>query len=194
MNFIDKQLVKKAKTGDKQAFTDLVNEYKDKIYNLAYRMLGNKQEAEDISQDTFLRVYSNLDKYDETHKFSTWIYRIASNLSIDRIRKKKPSVFLDAEWKDEEGLDWYSRLPNDNKTPEEELLLDEQQRLIQEALLSLPEKYRLIMILKYMEDRSIQEISTITDTSLATVKTRLHRGREYLRKQLLHNEMEQGRN
>lgn len=185
MEFVDKKLVKKAKSGDIQAFTELITNYKDKIFHLAYRMLSNVQEAEDITQETFLRVYSNLDRYDEEHKFSTWIFRIATNLCIDRIRKKKANYSLDENWNDEDGLDWYSRLPSQGKSPEEEAISSEEQNQIHQAIMNLPSKYRVIMILRYIQDLSIQEISEVVNLSNSTVKTRLHRGREYLRKQLI---------
>lgn len=185
MNFVDKKLVKKTKAGDKQAFTELVNLYKDKIFNLSYRMLGNTHEAEDISQDTFLKVFTNIEKYDEQYKFSTWIYRIATNLCIDRIRKKKADFSLDNNWNEEDGMDWYSRLSNENMTPEEEVIINERDQKIQKAILELPPKYRVIMNLRYMEELSIQEISDVVNLSISTVKTRLHRGREHLRKELL---------
>ncbi len=89
MNYVDARLAKLASQGDRGAFGELVNLYKDKIYHLGYRMLGNAQEAEDIVQETFMRVYTNMERYDDTQKFSTWIYRIGTNLCIDRLRKKK---------------------------------------------------------------------------------------------------------
>jgi len=185
MDFVEKKLVENAKSGNMQAFTELMYLYKDKIYHLAYRMLGNSQEAEDISQETFLRVYANLDRYDDQHKFSTWIYRIATNLCIDRIRKKKADFSLDESWNADEGIDWYSKIPNYDKSPEEEAIVNEEQEIIHNAILNLPPKYRVIMTLKYVEELSVQEISEVVNLSVATVKTRLHRGREYLRKQLI---------
>lgn len=185
MEFVENSLVKKARSGDTQAFTELMYLYKDKIYHLAYRMLGNAQEAEDVSQETFLRVYSNLDRYDEKHKFSTWIYRIATNLSIDRIRKKKANFSLDESWNDEEGADWYAKIASNDISPEQQAILSEEQETLHKAILSLPPKYRGIVTLKYVNELSIQEISEIVNLSVPTVKTRLHRGREYLRKYLV---------
>src|SRR5690606_37657552 len=84
VNDVEVRLIKLSRQGDRHAFAELVNLYKDKIYFLAYRMMNNVQEAEDVVQETFLRVYMNLHRYDDTHKFSTWIFRIATNLCIDR--------------------------------------------------------------------------------------------------------------
>jgi RNA polymerase sigma-70 factor (ECF subfamily) len=149
-------------------------------------MLYNRQEAEDVVQETFLRVYKNLERYDESLKFSTWIYRIATNLCIDRLRKRKPSYSLDAESTDHEGLDGYSMIPSDNRTPESELLLTETQRIIHESIDSLPPKYKTIMMLRYIQEMSLQEISDVLDMPVTTIKTRVHRGREFLRKKLEH--------
>lgn len=184
MNYVEARLAKLSRNGDRQAFEELVDMYKDKIYHLGYRMLGNSGEAEDVVQDTFLRVYTNLDRYDENQKFSTWIYRIATNLCIDRLRKRKPSYSLDAEMPDGEGADWYSMLPADQETPEEETLLSETQHQIRKAIDTLPEKYKSVVILRYLHDLSLQEIGDVLKMPVTTVKTRVHRGREFLRKKL----------
>ncbi|XEC94581.1 RNA polymerase sigma factor SigW [Paenibacillus tarimensis] len=184
MKSIEARLARMALKGDQQAFVELVGLYQDKLYHMAYRMLSNRQEAEDVVQDTFLRVYNNLDRYDDTMKFSTWIYRIATNLCIDRLRKRKPSYSLDAESADHEGLDGYSMLPSDDRTPESELLLTETQRMIHQAIDTLPAKYKTVMILKYLQDLSLQEIGDVLGMPVTTVKTRVHRGREFLRKKL----------
>ncbi|WP_342563170.1 RNA polymerase sigma factor SigW [Paenibacillus sp. FSL R7-0345] len=184
MENLEGRLTKLALKGDQRAFAELVELYKDKIYHLAYRMLNNRHEAEDIVQETFLRVYRNLDRYDDKQKFSTWIYRIGTNLCIDRLRKRKPTYSLDAEMNDQEGIDGYSMIPSTNVTPETELLLSETQRVIYEAIDSLPVKYRSVMILRYLQDLSLQEISDVLDMPVTTIKTRVHRGREFLRKKL----------
>ncbi len=184
MELVEKQLAKKAKSGDRQAFTELIDIYKDRIYHMAYRMVNNREEAEDIAQETFIRVYSNLDRFDEAYKFSTWIYRIATNLCIDRIRKKKAQFSLDESLDGEEGLDGYSRLATNQLTPEMEVVQGELQNEVQHAIQSLPSKYRSIVILKYLQDLSLAEISEITNLPISTVKTRIHRGRETLRKKL----------
>ncbi|MFD1954088.1 RNA polymerase sigma factor SigW [Paenibacillus thailandensis] len=183
---MEARLAKLALKGDQRAFAELVELYQDKLFHMAYRMLNNRQEAEDIVQDTFLRVYKNLDKYDENLKFSTWIYRIATNLCIDRLRKRKPSYSLDAESSEHEGLDGYSMIPSDNRTPESEVLLTETQRIVHQAIETLPPKYKTIMMLRYIQDMSLQEIGDVLDMPVTTIKTRVHRGREFLRKKLEH--------
>nr|WP_275444859.1 RNA polymerase sigma factor SigW [Paenibacillus sp. ACRRX] len=181
---LEKRLAMLARKGDTSAFAEIVELYKDKIFHLAYRMLSNRHEAEDVVQDTFLRVYRNLDRYDENQKFSTWIYRIGTNLCIDRLRKRKPSYSLDAEMNDQEGVDGYSMIPSDDRTPETYLLVSETQRMIHEAIDSLPAKYKSVMVLRYLQDMSLQEISDVLNMPVTTIKTRVHRGREFLRKKL----------
>jgi RNA polymerase sigma-70 factor (ECF subfamily) len=185
VNFVETRLAKLARNGDRGAFAELVELYKDKIYHLAYRMLNNKHEAEDAVQETFLRVYTNLHRYDENQKFSTWIFRIGTNHCIDRLRKRKHSAYsLDAEMPDNEGNDYYSMLSGNEETPEKQVILSETQQLIHKAIESLPEKYKSVVILKYLHDMSLQEIGDVLDMPVTTVKTRVHRGREYLRKKL----------
>lgn len=184
MNHIEKKLAEKANRGDREAFAQLVDLYKDKIFHLAYRMLGNSHEAEDIVQDTFIRVYTNLHRYDAEHKFSTWIYRIGTNICIDRLRKRKGTYFLDAETQVGEGLDGYTLLASNEGTPESQLMISETQRHVREAIDKLPEKYKSVIVLRYMHDLSLQEISDILQMPVTTIKTRVHRGREYLRKRM----------
>ena len=181
---LEKRLTMLALKGDQQAFAEIVELYKDKIYYLGYRMLNNRHEAEDVVQETFLRVFKSLDRYDPGQKFSTWIYRIATNLSIDHLRKRKPTYSLDADMNDQEGLDGYSMLPSDDRTPESEFMISETKQTVYDAIESLPAKYKSVMILRYLQEMSLQEISDVLDIPVTTIKTRVHRGREFLRKKL----------
>ncbi|WP_110112000.1 RNA polymerase sigma factor SigW [Bacillus sp. CGMCC 1.16541] len=186
MDLLISRKIKKVKKGDQNAFAEVVEYYKDKVYQLCYRMLGNREEAEDSAQETFIRAYVNIHSYDMNRKFSTWLYRIATNLCIDRIRKKKPDYYLDAEVPGTEGLNMYSKIAADQALPEDELESLELQELIQSEILKLPEKYRTVIVLKYVDELSLKEISDILDLPVGTVKTRIHRGREALRNRLRH--------
>jgi RNA polymerase sigma-70 factor (ECF subfamily) len=157
--------------GDQSAYGEIVEIYKDKVFQLCYRILGNRHEAEDMAQEAFIRAYVNISSFNIDLKFSTWLYRIATNLCIDRIRKKKPDYYLDAEVSGTDGLTMYSQIASDTTLPEDEIT-------------KLPEKYRSVIVLKYIEELSLNEISEILDIPLGTVKTRIHRGREALRHQL----------
>ncbi|MGB8954010.1 MAG: RNA polymerase sigma factor SigW [Tumebacillaceae bacterium] len=187
MELLEYRVVKRAQKGDRMAFAELVELYKDKLYNLAYRMMGNAQEAEDVAQEAFLRAYKNLDSYNAKHKFSTWIYRIATNLCIDKMRKKKPDYSLDAAVDGIEGADMYTRIASSERTPEEEYVRAETQTEVQAAIESLPDNYRAAVVLKYMHDMSLQEIAEVLEVPVSTVKTRIHRGREALRASLSQN-------
>lgn len=186
METIIKNRIRQIKNGDQNAFAEIVEFYKDKVFQICYRMLGNRHEAEDIAQEAFIRAYVNIHSYDLNKKFSTWLYRIATNLSIDRIRKKKPDYYLDAELAGSDGLTMYSQIAADAALPEDELETMELQELIQAEIMKLPDKYRSVIVLKYIEEFSLKEISEILDLPVGTVKTRIHRGREALRNQLRH--------
>ncbi len=186
METIIKNRIRQIKNGDQSAFAEIVEFYKDKVFQISYRMLGNRHEAEDIAQEAFIRAYVNIHSYDMNKKFSTWLYRIATNLSIDRIRKKKPDYYLDAEIAGSDGLTMYSQVAADAALPEDELETMELQEQIQAEILKLPEKYRSVIVLKYIEEFSLKEIGEILDLPIGTVKTRIHRGREALRNQLRH--------
>jgi RNA polymerase sigma-70 factor, ECF subfamily len=184
METLVKRIIIDVKKGDQQAFAELVELYKDKVYQISYRMVGNVHEAQDISQEAFLRAYMNIDSFDVSRKFSTWLFRIVTNLSIDRLRKKKPDLYLDQEISGTDGLTYSSQVAAAEDLPEDQVITHELQDWIQEEISRLPLKYRSAIILKYIEDLSLKEISEVLDLPVATVKTRIHRGREALRKKL----------
>lgn len=185
MDLLLKRKIKKVKKGDQDAFADIVEYHKDKLFHLCYRMLGNREEAQDAAQEAFIRAYVNIHSYDTSKKFSTWLYRIATNLCIDRIRKKARLLFRCRSSRDRR-LNMYSQIAADQALPEEELEQVELQEFIQSEILKLPEKYRTVIVLKYIDELSLKEISDILDLPLGTVKTRIHRGREALRNRLRH--------
>lgn len=186
MDLMIKQKIKQVKKGDHEAYEEVVAFYQNKVFQICYRMLGDRHEAEDIAQEAFIRAFMNIDSYDEKRKFSTWLYRIATNLSIDRLRKKKPDYYLDAEVKGTEGLNMYSRLAAEQALPEEEVESLELQSYIQREIMMLPPKYRSVIALRYLDEMPLNEISDILEIPVGTVKTRIHRGREALRKRLRH--------
>ncbi|MBM0066379.1 RNA polymerase sigma factor SigW [Alkalicoccobacillus gibsonii] len=184
MDTLVRKLIIEVKKGDTESFGELVELFKDKVYQVAYRMVGHPQEAQDVAQEAFLRAYTNLDKFDMDRKFSTWLFRIATNVAIDRLRKKKPDFYLEDKVKGTEGLTYESQLAADQELPEDQVVNLEMQEWIQSEINQLPLKYRSAVILKYMEDLSLKEISEILDMPISTVKTRIHRGREALRKRM----------
>jgi RNA polymerase sigma factor (sigma-70 family) len=170
----DVELVELVLAGQQNAFEVLVERYKDAVQNLAYRMLGNPTEAEDVTQEVFVRAYTQLATYKPAHKFSTWLLSIASHLAIDQLRRRR---FLALPLEDVPFLEWMADL---GTGPEQSALQGEQQDEIQIYLQRLPSKYRAVIVLRYWYDLSYEEISTALNLTPALVKARLHRARELL--------------
>jgi len=170
----DAELVELVLKGNQEIFSVLVERYKDAVQNLAYRMLGNATEAEDITQETFVRAYTQLATYKPVHKFSTWLLSIASHLAIDQLRRRR---FLALPLEDVPFLEW---IVDVGISPEQSALQGEQQDEIQSYLERLPGKYRAVIILRYWYDFSYDEIATALKLTPPLVKARLHRARELL--------------
>jgi RNA polymerase sigma-70 factor (ECF subfamily) len=177
----DVELVELVLAGEQNAFEVLVERYKDAVQNLAYRMLGNATEAEDVTQEVFVRAYTQLATYKSAHKFSTWLLSIASHLSIDQLRRRR---FLALPLEDVPFLEWMADL---GTGPEQSALQGEQQDEIQAYLQRLPGKYRAVIVLRYWYDLSYEEISTALNLTPALVKARLHRARELLARYIRDN-------
>lgn len=160
-----------AQQGDQDAFARIVEAYQRPVYNLAYRMLGSAEEAEDAAQEAFLRVYTRLETYDANRKLSSWILSIASHHCIDRLRKRRGKT---VSMEDIEAERW---LPDAAPPPEEATLDDEREARIRRLLDTLPAQYRLFIVLRYWHDMSYDEIAEITSTTQSAVKSKLHRAR-----------------
>src|SRR6185503_3005144 len=164
--------VDQALRGDRAAFGQLMHRYAGAVYNLAYRMLGNTEDAEDASQEIFLRAYTRLESFDRQRRFSTWLLSIGSNYCIDRLRRRRFGwLTLD---------DAAFALPSNERGPERAALDKEQQEIVQRALQKLPENYRMVTVLRYWHDLSYDEIAKVTGLTESTIKTRLHRARHML--------------
>lgn len=170
----DAALVALVLSGDQDVFAVLVERYKDAVQNLAYRMLGNTTEAEDVTQETFVRAYTQLATYKSAHKFSTWLLSIASHLSIDQLRRRR---FLALPLEDVPFLEW---IVDAGVSPEQSALQGERQDEIQDYLQRLPAKYRAVIVLRYWHDFSYEEIASALNLTPPLVKARLHRARELL--------------
>lgn len=185
----DTQLVELAKNGDTKAFEILIKRYEDRIYSLAYRILQDKEEAYDVLQETAISAFKNIKKFKGEAAFSTWLTRIALNFALMRKRKQKSLLkkaqMLQVEDNDKipESLDLEDlRATTDwSDNPSLNLEQEELKKILYESLNKLPEKYRTVFLLKELEGRSVEEISKILGISQSATKTRLHRGRMYLR-------------
>ncbi|MEO0073631.1 MAG: sigma-70 family RNA polymerase sigma factor [candidate division WOR-3 bacterium] len=180
----DDELVRRAQAGKDEAFEELVRRYERKVYNICYRMLGNEQDASEAMQDAFLRAYRFLPRFQFKSSFFTWLYRIATNVSLTRLRRRRQpeSVSLD-EPVGEDG-DLALELPDHRHTPEEAHRQRVLAEKLQEALRSLPEEHRRVVELRDFEGLSNEEVSRALKLSIAAVKSRLHRGRLTMREKL----------
>ncbi|HEX7736799.1 MAG TPA: sigma-70 family RNA polymerase sigma factor [Ktedonobacteraceae bacterium] len=182
----DVMLVEQTLGGKQEAFAVLVERYKDAVQNLAYRMLSNVTEAEDVTQEVFVRAYTQLATYKPQHKFSTWLLSIASHLAIDQLRRRR---FLALPLEDVPFLEWITDL---GAGPEQSALAGEQQDEIQAYLQRLHSKYRSVIVLRYWYDFSYEEISSMLKLTPALVKARLHRARELLARYMKENQLQEG--
>lgn len=182
----DIELIKQALEGDQQAYYEILKKYRAPLYNLLYRMVRNKMETEDLVQEAFIKAFSSLASYNDDYAFSTWLYKIAINNCIDFFRKKKLKTFpIDRPIESRDG-DIKRELPDVSYRPDRDLLTKEKDKLIEDAIQNLPEKYRTAIVLRHHEDKSYEEISVIMRIPLGTVKARIFRAREMLKKQLKH--------
>jgi len=179
-------LVERAREGDRAAFGQLVDEYKDKIYNYVARMLNDPYEAEDVTQEAFLRAFRSLPRFRGASSFHTWLYRIASNLAIDVVRKRKrqePTFSLDQPLESDEG-EYERELPDETGGPEDRTSTRETRIAVRRAIMGLPEKLRDVMILYELQGETYEDIAGILDVPLGTVKSRLFNARNRLKESL----------
>lgn len=174
----DSLWVQRTLEGDPQAFGELVQQYERDVFNLAYRMLNDGGEAEDAAQEAFLRAYSNLDRYDMSRSFKTWLLSITSNHCIDRLRRRR-LTWLSLE----EPLPPHPALTSDIPGPEEATLTNELNLFVQGMLEELSPDYRLAVVLRYWYDLSYAEIAEMLDTTESAIKSRLFRARQALANQ-----------
>lgn len=169
----ERQWIQQALAGNAQAFVQLIEIYQRSVYNLCYRMLGNAEDAEDAAQETFLRAFHSLRKFDQQRSFVTWLLAIAAHYCIDQIRKRKMTVFsLD----DNPNLEFASPDP----FPEAAISLREDQQRLQQLLKTLSETDRAAIVLYYWYDFSYEEIAQSLSLTVSAVKSRLHRARRTL--------------
>lgn len=183
----DHALLEATRTGDGDAFAELVGRYRNQITSYIYRMTNDYDGAVDLAQETFVRVYRAADRYQQSHAFSTYIYRIATNLAISELRKRKRRrlVSLTGFFQTRDGGEPVEFNPPDDRPLQDcELVETERRNAVQRAIGTLPEKYRAPLILRDVEGRSYEEISRILCTSEGTVKSRISRARGFLREKM----------
>lgn len=180
----DQRLIKLAREGDQKAFETLLKKYRNLVYHVMIKMVRNPQEAEDLSQEAFIKAFNALASFNEEFAFSTWLMKIATNNCIDYLRKKKLrtySIDEPLQYKEEQVQ---IELPDHDPTPEKSLLNEERSKLINEAIQSLPPRYRHVIVLRHQEEKSYEDIAEILKLPLGTVKARIFRAREMLNKKI----------
>jgi RNA polymerase sigma-70 factor (ECF subfamily) len=182
----DHALIEATKDGDEAAFEEIVGRYRNPITNYLYRFLNDYEEAVDLAQETFVRVYFAIERYHTDYAFSTYIYRIATNLAISEIRRRKRrSVLSLTGLFQAEGDETTEFQPPDTRTLQDDSMLDdERSAVIAKAIATLPPKYRVPIILRDIEGKSYEEIAKILELGLGTTKSRISRARGLLKEKL----------
>jgi RNA polymerase sigma-70 factor (ECF subfamily) len=180
----DRYLIQTALNGDEKAFKTLLTKYRNLVYTIMIKMVRNPQEAEDLTQEAFMKAFNSLASFNEEFAFSTWLMKIATNNCIDFLRKRKLrtySIHEPIQYKDEKiEID----IPDAEPTPEKTLLQHERKKVLESAIEELPERYKYVVILRHKEEKSYEEIAEILNLPLGTVKAQIFRAREILNKKL----------
>lgn len=181
MEFSERRLITMFQNGDQSVFEVLMNQYKDNLVRMASRILQGNADSDDVVQETFIRFYLSINRFDESKSLSAWLFRIGKNVCLDILRKRKITLPLDDSFHDE-ALQPRETIPSDEKTPEEVAISKENDRMVATILDSLPDKYKPLFIGQYMHGMSLEEISQSEQLPLNTVKSRMNRGRSLLRR------------
>lgn len=184
VNDINTTLIKKAIEGDETAYKKLLENYRGAIFNLLYKMVRNREETEDLVQEAFMKAFNALPTFNDEYAFSTWLYKIAINNCIDHIRKKKLKTYsIDKPVPSKEG-ELEREFPDTSMSPDKHILSEEKSNIIETAIEDLPENYRIVIVMRHKEEKSYEEIAEILNIPLGTVKARIFRAREVLKKKL----------
>jgi len=169
-------LIQQCLAGSEEAFAEIVNRYKRLIYSVVYNMIGDKEQTCDVSQEVFVRIYKALDRYNPEYKFSTWAVKIATNLCLDILRKKKPDLV---------PIEEVDNIYRCVETPESKYVEKERSEQIRKAIAELPDKYRIPIILFHQGGLSYEEMTKVLNQPMSIVKNRLYRARLMLREKLM---------
>lgn len=180
----DDVLVKRAMGGDEQAYSELVEKYQRALYFHILKMIKDKEQVNDLVQEAFVKAFDNLNTYSTNYAFSTWLYRIATNHTIDYLRKKKlKTLSIDEPVKTRDG-EMRMQLEDESAGTDRNIIRKQRQNIVQNAIDELPPKYRKVIEMRHMEEKSYQEIADVLDLPLGTVKAHIFRARELLYKAL----------
>ena len=180
----DRALVEQALAGSETAFQQLMQKYQRALYHHIRRIVRERQELDDLVQESFIKAFGALSSYSSQYAFSTWLYKIATNHAIDYVRKKKlATMSIDAPVRTREGEVEYE-LPDTTYRPDRHIVEDQRKSIIQAAIDNLPEKYYRVIVMRHQQDKSYEEIARELDLPLGTVKAHIFRARELLNKYL----------
>jgi RNA polymerase sigma-70 factor (ECF subfamily) len=180
----DLKLIRRCKLGEEDAFREVLDRYRGAIYNLCWRMTRNDEDARDLAQEVFIKVFTLLDRYDEQYAFSSWLFRIATNHCIDHLRRQRLrmlSVERDGGTEDDESE---MQIPADGPEPDVVLQRREALEKLEEVIADLPPHYRVITLLRHDQQLSYEEIAETLQLPLGTVKARIHRARNMIQQML----------
>jgi RNA polymerase sigma-70 factor (ECF subfamily) len=182
----DHELLAAIRDGDEAAFQEIVRRYRNPITNFVYRMLDDYERSVEITQETFIRVYTSASRYQANYSFSTYIYRIATNLAISELRRRKRRklVSLFSPFTNDDGETIEIDPPDGGMLQDEALIEQERRRAVARAITSLPEKYRAAIVLRDVEGLSYDRIAEVLNLSEGTVKSRINRARNLLKEKL----------
>lgn len=178
----DELLIRRAQRGDADAFEQLLLEHQKNVYNLCYRMAGNPDDAMDLSQETFLRAWRCLDQYQFASAFSTWLYRLCSNICIDFLRKRRRQQTVPLTFEDADGEEQTYAVPDVQPLPEEQVELKLTRETLAAAMAQLLPEHRAVLQLRVVNEMSYEQIADVLDIQIGTVKSRLSRARNQLKK------------
>ena len=180
------EYIKRCREGDSEAFGELVSLYENKILNYCYRMLGNRTDAEDATQEVFVKLYRFIGSFTGQSAFSTWLYKIASNVCLDFLRKskKQKTETISLHQQNSEGEEFLLGIEDKGLTPYETAQMNEAQRALHKALMQLSEEQRRVIVLRDVEGLSYDEIAAVMGIAEGTVKSRINRARQALKKLL----------
>lgn len=181
----DRKLVARAKEGDAKAFERLEGKYRKSVYYMLLKMVKNPDDSEDLTQEAFAKAFVSIHKFDSKYAFSTWLFRIATNNCIDFIRKKRVStVSIDQPVSGDDGSSMRFDVRDYNLDPNQTMLKKQRKQYLEKAIDRLPEKYRVLVDLRYFKELSYEEVANELQIPLGTVKAQLFRARELLSQQL----------
>lgn len=192
MDELELALIKKSIDGDLDAFQDLIRSHQKKVYNIAFRMMGNEEDAKDMAQEALVKSFRYIKNFRMDSSFSTWLYRIATNTCLDELRKKKrkgDEISLSIDKNEDTDMP-VKELAIEKTGPEQEFLKKERARILHEAIKTLSEDYKKVIVLRDINGFSYEEIAEICETNIGTIKSRINRGRNILREKLMeHKEL-----